>query len=436
MIRRHDGWRHYVDMVRDVLSFSWYAAVRFDSDRCFQAASALTYTSLLALVPLTTITVGIVSAFPAFDAVKESARSLIFDNLVPQVGAAVSENLETFSANAGRLTGFGIIGLIVTSVLLLATIEAAFNNIWRVRESRPWLLRLLSFWAILTLTPLLFAASISISSQVVGLMSFQDGQPLWRVLLSLLPMVFEFIGLTILYQIIPNRPVRWADAIIGGALAALLFEVAKGGFALYLRAFPMYETVYGAIATIPTFLIWLYLVWCILLLGAVVAAGLPDWRSGKLLGAHVEDLLPARRITIALAIIAQLMEASRFGVSMKRSTLMSRVPVGTATLDSTLDQLRRAHIVERAASDNWLLSRDVNTFTLHDLLRTLGVGLRGHAGGMAELDGAWQKRLVELLNKSESVQQDVLGISLAELLSSGRPNNVTQIRRDALLPPP
>ncbi|HET8728899.1 MAG TPA: YihY family inner membrane protein, partial [Alphaproteobacteria bacterium] len=246
----------WVAFGRDLATFTGYTVERFGRDRCTQAAAALSYTSLLSVVPLTTITVGIISAFPAFEDLQVGFREIIFNNLVPQVGAAVLDNLQGFAANAGRLTGFGIVGLIVTAVLLLSTIEGAFNNIWRVTENRPLLVRLLSFWAILTLTPILAVTSLSLTTQLFRGTGVGAGAV--RPFLQVLPFAFEFIGFMALYWLIPNRAVRAADAAIGAAVAAILFEIAKAGFAVYLGAVPVYQTIYGAIATIPIFLIWLY----------------------------------------------------------------------------------------------------------------------------------------------------------------------------------
>lgn len=419
--------RRFWARLRDAGGFAWYAAVRFEGDRCFQAAAALTYTSLLALVPLLTITLGILSAFPAFDQVRVSAQEMIFENFVPQVGAEVAQYLERFSANAGQLTAFGVIGLIVTAVLLLATVEGAFNDIWRVRESRPWLVRILSFWAILTLTPLLFAASLSVSNQLFAQADLSGRVPLWTYIVGLLPWFLEIVGFTFLYNVIPNRPVRLQDCFVGGIVAAVLFELAKFGFALYLTAFPVYTTLYGALSTIPIFLVWLYLVFSILLLGAVVASALPEWRAGKLLGAHWHDLLPARRATIALAVLGELLEASRRGHTVRRKTLLGQIPIGAATLDSTLDQLRRARFVERGSTDNWLLSRDLSTATVYDLLKSLNIGLRGLPAALDGLPSHWQARLTDLLRRADESQAAILGVRLSELLAP-EPSKVTPLR--------
>lgn len=403
------------DFARAVATFVRYAALRFWNDRGAQAASALTYSSLLAMVPIATIAFSILSAFPAFGVIKGAAQGWLFEMLVPEVGQTVLNYLEGFSQNTGRLTAISIVGLVVSSVLLLATIEDAFNGIWRVKEQRAWVVRIVTFWAILTLTPILVVASFSFTITFFG-GGGGLGQELWAPFIGFVPLVLQFIGFSLLYQLIPNRSVRWIDAVAGGLIAAVLFDLSKRLFAWYLRAFPAYETIYGALATIPIFLLWLYLAWSIVLIGAVIAAALPDWRSGRLLGAQIDDLLPGPRLTIAVAILRELAAASRLGVGLHRRTLVEHVPVGIAALDGMLEQLRRARFVERSASDTWLVSRDLRVTTLADLMRGLGIGMRGRIGAVPGLEGEWLEALAERIRAAEESHQDSLDTPLATVL--------------------
>jgi membrane protein len=400
---------------RAVYTFARYAGLRFWNDRGAQAASALTYSSLLAMVPIATIAFSILSAFPAFGLIKGAAQNWLVEMLVPEVGHTVLNYLEGFSQNTGRLTAISIVGLVVSSVLLLATIEDAFNGIWRVKEQRAWAVRIVTFWAILTLTPILVVASFSFTITFFGTYG-GGGQELWAPFIGFVPLMLQFIGFSLLYQLIPNRSVRWVDAVIGGLIAAVLFDLSKRLFAWYLRAFPAYETIYGALATIPIFLLWLYLAWSIVLIGAVIAAALPDWRSGRLLGAEIDALLPGPRLTIAVAMLRELAAASRLGVGLHRRTLVERVPVGISALDGMLEQLRRARFVERSASDTWLVSRDLRVTTLADLMRGLGIGMRGKIGEVPGLEGPWLQALADRIHAAEESHQDSLDTPLAAVL--------------------
>ncbi|MEQ8964274.1 MAG: YihY family inner membrane protein [Azospirillaceae bacterium] len=399
--------------------FLRYAVARFRADLCVQTASSLTYTTLLAIVPLMTIMVAIVAAFPAFGGLEDRFKDRMFESLVPEVGSAVLDHLETFTANAGRITGVGVVGLIVTSVLLLFTIEGAFNRIWRVGRGRRLITRLLSFWAVLSLTPLLTGASLSLTVRVLGEGALDEPILGVQLFVGIVPLVFEFLGLTVLYLVIPNKPVRWVDAAVGGAVAAVLFEICKSGFALYVRAFPVYDTIYGALSTIPIFLVWLYVTWAVVLFGAVVTASLPDFRSSRRLGATLDSLLPGPRLTLAVALLSELAAAQRAGGRLSRRALDDRVPVGLAALDGMLETLARSRFVARTDDDRWIVARDLSQVSVRDLMRALGIGLSGPVGRVRGLDGPWRPRLTALVDRAEAVEADIYGEPLSAVIAPG-----------------
>jgi membrane protein len=415
-----------------------FAAHRFWMGNCFQAAAALTYTALLALVPLTTIAFAIFAAFPAYEALQAQAQQLIFSNLVPQVGDALLDALGPFMANTGQLTAFGVVGLAVTAIMLLFTIEGSFNTIFNSREPRPILLRILAFWAILTVAPLLFGASLSLSGRLWQLISASAWGEVTRPFLGtgkLLPGVLEAAACTLLYAVIPNRHVRWTDAAIGGIVAAALLELSKSGFAWYLDRYPVYQTIYGALSSIPIFLVWLYIAWSTLLFGAVVTASLPEWRSGRLFRSGTGGLLPTQRLAVALAVLHELAEAARLGVGIRRATLLGRVPVGSSAIDAALEVLSDAHWVARTSRGSWVATRDLGEATLDDLQKALGIGLRGPLRStipMASGSG-WQERLHELLEGAEKASRDVLSIPLKELFAAagGPPSSKATLRLTA-----
>lgn len=414
---------HLPRPIRVTGSFIGFAAARFGEDGCGRSAAALTYTSLLALVPLMTITFSLFSAFPAFREIENQAQALIFDTLVPQVGQSVLSYLDDFSANAGRLTAAGIIALILTSVLLLATIEGAFNAIWRVREKRPVLIRLLSFWAILTLTPLLFGASLSVTAQVISQAGLAAAFDAVGAFVGVLPFLFECVGFTVLYLVIPNRPVRWPDALIGGAVAAALFELSKSLFAAYLVQFPVYETIYGAVSTVPIFLVWLYVGWSIVLLGAVVAAALPDFRAGRLLGGRYRDLPAAARLSLALAVLHALAASARDGGGLSRRELGRRLRSGTATLDALLEGLRDHRMVQRGSDERWYLARDLGQVSLGDVMRWLGLLTESAPAPVPAADGPWFDRLSNHVAAAQRSAAPHLTVTLADLLADRMPDD-------------
>jgi membrane protein len=311
-----------------------------------------------------------------------------------------------------------VVGLAVTSILLFFSIEGSFNAIWQASEPRPLVMRLLSFWAVLTMAPLLFGTSLSLSSAIFADYQQEDrGVGLLRLAL---PGLIEAAALALMYLSLPNRVVRWQDALLGGAVAALLLELSKIGFGLYITLFPTYETIYGALSVIPTFLVWLYLVWSIVLLGAELTATLPEWRSGRITRVGPEGLLSAQRLVVALAILKELMSASKLGVGMRRQTLVNRVPVGPTIIDGMLEQLRTAHWVARTSNGAWVGTRDLHGATVRDLQLSLGLGLRGNCRNVGRLSAPWQERLAQLFARLETADSEILDIPLAELFDSPR----------------
>ncbi|HYE50041.1 MAG TPA: YihY family inner membrane protein [Azospirillaceae bacterium] len=415
------GWaervRHLPRGLLDAVSVLGHALARFSRDNCFQAAGSLTYTALLAIVPMLTVTFAIFSAFPAFEEVREDAERLVIENLVPTVSDVVRSNLDRFMDNAAAMTGFGVIGLTVTTILLFFTIEGSFNAIWRASEPRPLVVRLLSFWAVLTVAPLLFGTSMSLSSSMLA--DFQATGQAVEWFRFILPGLAEAAALTLMYLSIPNRVVLWKDALVGGVTAAVLLELSKVGFGLYITLFPTYETIYGALSVIPIFLVWLYLVWSIALLGAELTATLPEWRSGRITQVGPEGLLSAQRIVVAIAILKELRAAARLGVGIRRATLVNRIPVGPTVIDGMLEQLRAAHWVARTTKGAWVASRDLHAATLYDLQLSLGMGLRGNLRSVGRLEAGWQDRLACLFAEVEANDARILGLTLEELFRDG-----------------
>ncbi len=249
---------------------------RFGEDRCSRVAGALSFATILSLVPLTAVALGMLSVFPVFQSWMAAIQDFVYGNFVPASGEVVQKYLEQFAHKTGRLTALGLLFLAITAVLMMATIELAFNDIWRVRQQRKLLYRFLTYWAILTLGPFLIGVSLTLTTRLFSLPLF-DGPGILRGALQLcLPVVFEVLTFLMLYMLVPNAPVKWRHALLGSVCAALLFELAKRGFAYYIAQVPTYQTIYGAVAALPIFLIWIYLSWLVILLGAVVAANLGE----------------------------------------------------------------------------------------------------------------------------------------------------------------
>ena len=248
---------------------------RFNEDRCFSTAASLSYTTLLALVPFVTVVFSVLSLFPVSQYWADTMEKFLFDNFVPAAGETVRGYIHEFSTQAGKLTAVGLVFLLFSSLSLLATIEDSFNDIWKVTKGRKWFQRLLVYWALLTLGPVLIAVSLSMSSALLST-TFLANQGLiasfTETVLRYLPIVLELCAFMLFYQAIPNIEVRFADSFIGALIATVLFEITKFGFGFWILNFNSYELIYGALATIPVFFVWVYLCWIVMLVGALISA--------------------------------------------------------------------------------------------------------------------------------------------------------------------
>lgn len=400
------------------LSFLGYVFQRFMRDNCKERAASLTFTALLALVPLVAISFAIFAAFPAFQNMKGDLQSFVFQNFVPEIGSVVYEQIEDFTKKTGELTAIGVVFLAVTSVMLLSSINGTFNAIWQVRETRPLVARLLVYWAVLTLSPILFGASLSLSSylfavaQATGVETYTG--PLSR-LAYFLPLALQIIGFSILFLVMPNYPVRRLDALAGGVTAGLLFELLKKAFGYYIKSFPTYETVYGALAAIPILLIWMYLAWILVLLGAEMTAAMPEWRAG-IRKARIRMVPAARLLAAALAILHALHVASLRGGGLSNRRMARAAPAAPEAIGLAREKLQQRRYIAQGEKQEWVLSRDLEATTLNDLRRDLDLDLDISDLRYIPKHG-WGRRYNEIIRSLGEVDAKITSVSLRTLLA-------------------
>ena len=233
-------------------------------------AGYLAYVTLLSIVPLVAVGVAIFSAFPGFESTLITIENFLFTNLVPTSSDVIKEHISAFAGNANKMTAVGVGFLAAVSLLLIRNVDATLNRILRIKKKRPMMISFAVYWMVLSLGPVLLGASIGVTSYIVSLVSFADqGIPGFSgFLLKLLPYIISMVGFIMLYTLVPNTRVPFRAAIPGALFAAMLFELTKKGFALYISHFPSYEVIYGALATIPILFVWVYLSWIVVLLGA------------------------------------------------------------------------------------------------------------------------------------------------------------------------
>ncbi len=341
--------------------------------RLAEAAGSLAFLSMIAVVPMFTIAFAVLTALPVFDRMREALQGFLNGNLFP---AAFSEtllsHLNEFASKAGELSLVGSAAFFVTAFTVLVTVEATLNRIWSADRQRSLTLRLTLYWALLTLGPLLLAASITTNGLVMSRwlrgVDLRELRDLWLVLL---PWLTTFSSLILLYRLVPATHVRWRDAVIGALLASLLVELMRRLFAIYVANLPTYTVVYGAFAALPMFLLWLFLGWTALLAGALLAANLRWWRHSEAmhpltsadrfndaravldilareLGERRDGALPARRFE------------SLFDGNPERAVEAGRLlaSLGYLTRFVTLNDLVPA---EESSGFRWLLRHDADT---------------------------------------------------------------------------
>ncbi|SFR85436.1 membrane protein [Dyella sp. OK004] len=404
------NWRFDRDRTTSFSRFMWQ---RFIDDKCFETAGALSYTTLVSLVPLTVAVLAMFSAFPVFAEWRNTLINFVF-NFVPAAADTVKNALLAFADNASKLTGISVIVMLFSAISMMISIEDRLNRIWRVHQPRGWGPRLLLYWAALTLGPILVVGGLAASSYVTAVPLLKDaaGQLGFGArLLSVLPFVVTFITLWLLYTVVPNRKVSLKDGAIGALLGAVLFEIARWGFAVFVHHAQTYQQIYGAaLAALPILLLWIYLSWIIVILGASVAASVSAYEYQV-----PSACLPEGSEFLGLLVVLRhFVEAQRKGVSVDVATVRVQEPyLRSASITVFFDDLQHADLIQRSESGGWLLSRSLDAT---DLLRVYR-----HAGYPLPLDPMQEAQtlgiqlpdeLLQLLGHAADTLKSTLGAKL------------------------
>lgn len=385
-------------LLADLSKFPWRVTAitlrqRFRDDRLGLTASSLTFTTSIALVPFFTVALAIFTAFPMFAKLQGTLQIWLVESLIPDnIARQVLGYLTQFTRQASRLGVAGLAVLVVTAIALVLTIDRTLNNIWRVRKPRPFGQRVLIYWAAVTLGPLLLAASLAATSYLLPFV--RNGAAAPAALLQFLVDTLEFVclagSLAALYHYMPNTFVKWAHAWVGGGFVAVGIAAAKKLLTVYLGLVPTYSAVYGAFATLPILLVWIYLAWIIVLMGAVITAYLPSLLAGvsRRGGAH------GWQFQLALETL-QSLEHSRGSTprGMPASALAQQLRVDALALEPVLDTLMQLDWVGQLVdtdsdkASNFVLLVNPDSTTIEPLVdallldRTLATDkLRARAG--------------------------------------------------------
>lgn len=335
-----------------------FSAERAGEEKLLQVASSLTFTTVLAIVPMLAVVLSLFTAFPVFQEFRVALEDFLANSLMPpSVSDNIMDYLNQFARQASRLTAIGGAFLLITSLLLIMTIDKAFNDIWHVTRQRPLRQRALVYWAIITLGPVVAGASLWATSFVAreSLGLVRDVPEAVSVAVSFIPLILTGLGFAALFVMVPNREVLWRDALVGGCVTAIVLEIMKSAFAYYLTRFPTYTVIYGAFATLPIFLLWIYLSWLAVLLGAILASSAPlirlgRWAINRYPGAPFVDAVDALRT------LRQAQATNPPG--LPANVLAAQLRLHQDELNEVLETLAEMGLATRSPEGLWVLTCD------------------------------------------------------------------------------
>lgn len=357
--------------------FIRFVVRRFIGQECQKTAAALTYTTLFALVPMMTVAFGILSSLPGTDDAGSGIQNLLFSNLLPESSQLVSNYLADFAQQARNLTFVGVAFLIVTAILMMKNIERAFNSIWSIAEDRKGASSFLLYWSVLTLGPLLMGSGMAVTSFVVShklFLTATDSLGITAVFLQFLPLLTSSLAFMMLFHFVPKAHVPLKNAWIGGLFTAICFELAKWVFTQFVSQSPSYQVVYGAFAAVPLFLLWVYISWNILLLGATLVMALQRYQANW---SHLNQ----EPFMVALQVIQLLSDCWKANLILTPNELQEVTSTLNARQQRELMQvLQENGLLVRvknemgakgAPADYWQLGRDLAGLTQWQLLTLL-----------------------------------------------------------------
>jgi membrane protein len=417
---------YYRDVAGKLLEVVKSAVRRFDEERCFQLAGSLTYTTLLALVPLITVALALSTTFPVFREWTAHLDVWFEKNVLPeQISGSVAGYVSQFATAAARLTAIGVIFLAVTAVMLMLTIDSGLSQIFRVNRPRPLAQQVLIYWAVLTLGPMLMSASISMTSVLLSpsLGAAKDLAPLHFVLLRSVPFLLTAVAYTLVYLLVPNRKIHFRHALAGGLVAATLFEAMQRVFAIYIENFPTYRQVYGTFAAVPIFLVWLYLCWVVVLFGAALTAILP-----KPLSAAWRGRPAGQQFYEGLEILGALADTQRHGRTLPLAELVDKIDLAPDQCERLLERMERLGWIAHASGHAWVLARGAESLTVADVYKAFVM----ESESLHTDAGAEMRALHELLAAPRAGLEASMQMSVRDLYSEP-PSAEEPLRRNRVL---
>ena len=376
------AWRDQYPWLKRAQDVAIFALRRAGDVRMAQVAGSLTFTTTLTIVPLFAVALALFTAFPLFEEFRGSVENAVLKTLPGQISDTVLRYINEFALKATRLTAVGLIFLAVTAIAMMVTFDRVMNDIWRVKNQRPWAQRVLIYWAVLTLGPLLIGASLSANSHVWSMSGDALAQlPRWiRGVLDYAPVIVNGVAYAALFVFVPNRVVAWRDALIGGFVAAILAEIFRHSFGEFV-ARGTTGSIYGAFAVLPLFLIWIYLSWYVVLFGAAITATLPRLRATR----FSDEMLAGNQFITSVALLKVLLQAKqRKAPAVRPIELARQIRMSSDETEQLLEALEKLGYVRRLAlhpsgrgrarsEHDWMLTCDENAMTLKPLFEHFAV---------------------------------------------------------------
>ncbi len=360
--------------LRTFYLFITFVAKKFYKERCFDIANSLSYTSLLSIVPLLAVIFAGLSSSPVFQELLIELEIFIFSNFIPASTEEIRAYMMSFVSKTTGLTLVGIFSLLIIALLLMWKVDQVLNNIWNVTKKRNYLKTFLTYWALLTLGPILIGFSLMATSYLTSLPIISDTAQsigVKKYFIHIGAIFFTFIAFTLTYLIVPNTRINIRHALVGGIVATILFELSKQGFAFYISSNTTYQSIYGALSTIPIFLIWIYISWLVILFGAITSRSL-DIFSLSHRDQNFENSNVKNKYMNACYLVYYLWYESLQGNGVSEQQLMLKAGImNHHDISLILQQLNKANWIHKGENDNWYLSRDISSLTFNHLYNDL-----------------------------------------------------------------
>lgn len=354
------------------IQFIRFVLYRFEADRCRESAGSLTYTTLFAIVPMLTVFLVIVSSIKALEPARQQMQTWIYSNFLPKTSIAFDKALNAFTENSSNLTIIGILFLFVTTVLMLSSIELAFNRIWRVRQARGGIVGFMRYWTIISLGPIILGTAFVLSSTVASMNLLSNTvagyQFDFAYVLLFISFALTCLGFSLLYWTIPNRSVPIKSAVIAGVFSGVVFELLKHLFSFIMSNFTSYQLVYGAFAALPIFLLWIYTSWLVVLLGVQISYAITAFHSDKTTKRH-----PILMLLDVLELFHQKQKRGGTVSDREAMNILGRGEIGKWPY--FIELLEKQNLITRTDSNEYVLIRNLEQVDLWQFVKDLPYAL-------------------------------------------------------------